>query len=100
MATVTQNKYFIRIDEYPFTVAKIMRFKNQEQADDFKALPVEYVKLQVPGFRIFLIHAGFVDKPTEHICDDVIGNQIEQMVNWYAKNKVSNKRERNYYQIK
>lgn len=99
MPEVIKTKEFLRIEEYPFTVAKIVRFRIAEQFDDFKVRPSNYVKKQVPGFRIILIHAGFVDKATEHICDDVIEKQIGQMISWYTENGTTNKRERNNYQI-
>lgn len=90
---------FLRVNEPPYTIAKVLKIKDEMIAADFKAKQVNYVIKQVPGFRIFLIHAGFVEKPNCHVSDDIIESQIKEMVNWYAENKTKNKRERNNYQI-
>lgn len=91
---------FLRVDAPPYTVAKVLKIKNEIAAEDFKAKQVTYVIKQVPGFRIFLIHAGFLNKPDHHVSDDIIESQIKEMTKWYAENKTSNKRERNLYEIK
>lgn len=91
---------FLRVNEPPYTIAKVLKIKDEMIAADFKAKQVSYVIKQIPGFRIFLIHAGFLNKPNSHVSDDIIESQIEEMATWYAENKTSNKRERNLYKIK
>lgn len=90
---------FLRVNEPPYTIAKVLKIKDEMIAADFKTKQVNYVIKQVPGFRIFLIHAGFLNKPDHHVSDDIIESQIEEMTKWYIENKTSNKRERNLYKI-
>lgn len=83
---------FLSINEYPYTVCKVVFFnKKNNTMEDFKAKPVNYIKKQVSGFRIFLIHAGFVSKPADHIPDEIIEKQVDLMVQWYLDNKTVNK---------
>lgn len=91
---------FLQVEESPYTIAKVMKFtKRNTTMEDFIAKPVNYLKVQVPGFRIFLIHAGFIHKPPFIVPDETIQRHLEIMAQWYLENKTKNKRERNNYLI-
>lgn len=93
------SPYFMA-DEPPYTVTKVVKLKDDAQALDFKTKQVSYIIKQIPGFRIFLVHAGFWEKPSCHVEDAIIEKQIANIIAWYTEKKLSNKRERNYYEIK
>ena len=76
------------LTEYPFTRGKIIRFKDQEEAEKYRANSVtkDYVIIRIPGYNIFISFAGFVRKPTEYIDNIQVRKHITLMCNWYMLN--------------
>ena len=73
------------LTEYPFTKGKIIRFKDQDEAERYRSASItkSYVVMRIPGYNIFISFAGFVGKPEDRIDNVQIRKHITLMCNWY-----------------
>lgn len=95
--------HFYALNKQPYTTGKLVKLLNEEDAIDLKAKSrtVNYYIAQVPGFKIFFIHAGF-EQPPDHIVQDAeIKAHIDEMCSWYLHHKIpGNKRTIKKFKIK
>jgi len=80
---------FVRLDEAPYTIGKLVKIMDEWDSIDFKARKLQYYIGQVQGYKIFFVHAGFHEVPTEIISDERIKEDIDDMCKWYKETIIS-----------
>jgi hypothetical protein len=86
------NPGYLRQREPPYIIGKVIKLRKQDEADNYAAKQVNYTIGRVEGYNIFITHAGFFEKPETLVPDSEIVQAIEDMAQWYYKNKVENKK--------
>ena len=76
---------YVRLDEPPFIIGKLVKIQDENEAVDFKSRQLQYYIGQVPGYKIFFVHAGFYEVPDRIISDEEIKTHIDDMCMWYKE---------------
>ena len=67
----------------PYVIGKLVKIKDPDAAKDFKVKQVGYHIIQVPGMKIFFVHAGFHKISKANNSDQNIINAITNLCDWY-----------------
>lgn len=83
---------YVRQAAAPFIIGKVIKLRQQEQADNYAAKQVNYNFAQIHGFNIFITHAGFFEKPQRMIPEFEIIKALAAMCDWYYASKIEGKK--------
>ena len=76
---------YYRADEPPYTVGKLVKLKDADEAIDFKTRQLQYYIGQVTGYKIFFVHAGFHEVPKLIVSDAQVKHDIDNICKWYKE---------------
>jgi hypothetical protein len=86
--TVAGEATYILQTVFPYTLGKVQKHLNQAQAQDFDAKLVTYPIIKIPGYNIFIIHAGYLTISGANESFRVKEEHIKEMADYYLEDVV------------
>lgn len=90
-----RNEILICTDP-PYIMGKLVKFSNNTlAADDYdaKSKIVDYFITRIPGYDIFVTHAGYFETPLGYVDEKTVAYKITEMAEWYRVNILTKKRQ-------
>ncbi len=78
----------LRLDVYPYTVGRVIKIREKQDAIDYLTLPHEHYVAKVKGYTIFISCVGFAQKPVNIISEEEKKRDIDDMCQWFLENKI------------
>lgn len=98
--TVPGDATYILQTEFPYTLGKVQKHLNQDQARDFDVKLVTYPFAKINGYNIFVIHAGYLTISGGNESYGVQNETVIDMASYYETVVMENNIIRKRYKTK